>query len=244
MPRLAARSRFRPLPRRNDTDLDPIPVLLLRHGPVPLRSVAALHEDTRFELVTVDRMLPEWTSLARRVAGTIVATDSDPLSALVYAVTGGLTGPIALLYPKRYDSDSGELQAAGAAACYTLPVVKKDLDAIATLFATNAALTRVDGRLHLLFDPIALTVRFRDRSMRLSQREFAVLQFMSTFHGQPVAAHKLLEYVWGSDQRGTRPRQILDVYVFQLRRKLERLGLMNAIRTIRGVGYALAPTNS
>ncbi|HEU4994391.1 MAG TPA: winged helix-turn-helix domain-containing protein [Gemmatimonadaceae bacterium] len=209
-----------------------------------MRSLAPLHEDRRFELITTDRMLPEWTALARRVSGTIVATDEDPLSALVYAVTAGLTGPMALLYPKHYGGDSRELRAAGAAACHTLPVMKKHLDSIADLFATSASLMRVDGRLHLLFDPIALTVRFRDQSVRLSQREFAVLQFMSSFEGQPVAAHKLLEYVWGSHRGGSRPRQILDVYIFQLRRKLERIGLRNAITTVRGVGYALAPTNS
>lgn len=240
MSRLAARSQPRQSQRRADADHDPLPVLLLRHSAVSVRHVAALHEDRRFELIAVDRMLPEWTGLARRVAGTIVATEDDPLSALVYAITGGLTGPIALLYPRRYGMDARELKAAGAAECFTLPLTTRHLDAIASLFAANASLARVDGRLHLVFDPIALTVRFRDQCVRLSQREFAVLQFMSTFHGEPVAAHKLLEYVWGG-RGGSRPRQILDVYIFQLRRKLERLSLGNAIVTVRGVGYALVP---
>ena len=40
-------------------------------------------------------------------------------------------------------------------------------------------------------------------------------------------------------ETGDRPRQILDVYVFQLRKKLERLGLRGAISTVRGFGYAL-----
>ena len=75
--------------------------------------------------------------------------------------------------------------------------------------------------------------------MRLSQREFAVLHRLSGHHGRPVSAEDLLTSVWGDAPTIERTRQILDVYIFQLRKKLERLGLSGAVSTVRGFGYAL-----
>jgi DNA-binding response OmpR family regulator len=52
-----------------------------------------------------------------------------------------------------------------------------------------------------------------------------------------------MTYVWGdSDLRDG--RKILDVYIFQLRKKLKGLGLSGAISTLRGFGYSLTPASS
>jgi DNA-binding response OmpR family regulator len=217
----------------------PIPVLLLRHGPVGMRELAALHDDERFELFVADRLTPEWTSFAQRVAGVIVVTDGDPMNALLYAVTGGIKGPIVLMFSRRYGTECREFIAAGASACITTPVTIRDLDRVVPILSTNASLSRVDKTLGLLLDPITLTVRLQDQSVRLTQREFAVLQCLSSYQGRPVAAHKLVSYVWGDRSSHDDSRNILDVYVFQLRKKLERLGLKGAISTVRGLGYAL-----
>lgn len=218
---------------------DPLPVLLLRHGPVPIREFAALHTDQRLELFVADQLTPAWTSFAERVAGTIVVSDGDPMSALLYAVTGGIKGVIVLMVPPRYKSDCQDFIAAGAAACVGTPVTREDLDRIVPLFASHASLSRIDKTSGLLLDPITHTVRLHDSCMRLTQREFAVLQCLSSYQGRPVAAHKLVAYVWGERAATDGSRNILDVYVCQLRRKLERLGLKGAISTVRGLGYAL-----
>ena len=97
----------------------------------------------------------------------------------------------------------------------------------------------MDKTLGLLLDPITQTVRYREQCVRLTQREFAVLQCLSSYDGKPVAAHKLVTYVWGDRAVADGSRNLLDVYVFQLRKKLERLGLKGAITTLRGLGYAL-----
>jgi DNA-binding winged helix-turn-helix (wHTH) protein len=222
------------------TQSDPLPVLVLRHGAASMRALSVLANDSRLELVVVDHLSPEWSAFAQRAAGTFVVTEGDPLNALVYAVSGGVTGPIIMMFAKRYAVDCNTLIDAGAADCVVTPVTKKDLDRVVSLLASTASFARVDGRLHLLLDPIARTARYHDKCIRLSQREFAVLQCLSSYHGRAVAAHKLLNYVWGERSEGTRPRQILDVYIFQLRRKLERLGLADAITTVRGLGYALS----
>lgn len=219
--------------------LEPVPLLLLRRGPVPLRSLAALHADQRVELFVTDELTPDWISLAQRVAGTLVATEDDPLSALGYAITAGMTGPFVVAMAKRYKLDCHDLIAAGAIACVTMPIVKTDVDRMIPLLMRHSGPARMDGTLRLLLDPIGRVVRYRDRSVRFSQREFALLHCLSSHRGRPVSAEELLTYVWGDAKSAERSRQILDVYVYQLRKKLERLGLGGAISTVRAFGYAL-----
>jgi hypothetical protein len=222
-----------------DSERDPLPVVLLRRGNVTVRDIEPLYNDRRIELIVMDRLSAEATSLARRVAGAVVATNEDPLNALVYAVSGGLQHPIVMLHSARYRTKCKDLRATGASDCFQMPLSPKALDRIVDTFGASSALARVDGALRLILDPIALAVRHGDKSTRLTQREFAVLQFLSSYHGRPVAAEKIIEYVWSNLVGGKRPRQILDVYVFQLRRKLERVGLDDAITTVRGIGYCL-----
>ena len=81
-----------------------------------MRELTALHNDPRFELFVADRLTPDWASFAQRVAGTIVVTDGDPLSALLYTVTGGIKGTIILMFGKRYGMECKDFIAAGASA--------------------------------------------------------------------------------------------------------------------------------
>lgn len=204
-----------------------------------MRSLTALHEDQRLELFVADELTPEWIAMAKRMAGVLVATEGDPLSAFGYAVTGGLTNPIVVTMARRFRNQCEDLLAAGAAGCLLMPVSEADLDSIVPLLTSQSGASRIDTTLRLLLDPVGLVARHHDKSVRLSQREFAVLHCMSSHRGRPVSAEELLTYVWGDSQSSDRTRQILDVYIFQLRKKLDRLGLKGAIATIRGFGYAL-----
>jgi DNA-binding response OmpR family regulator len=221
-----------------------------------MRELAALHADLRVELFVTEELTPDWISFARRVAGTLVATEGDPLSALGYAVTAGMTGPIVVAMARRYRTDCSDLIAAGAIACVTMPIAKADVDRMLPLLSAHAAPARMDSTLRLLLDPISRVVRFREKCVRLSQREFAVLHCLSSHGGRPVSAEELLTDVWGGAAGGRgsggggrgdtrsaeRSRQILDVYIFQLRKKLEQIGLRGAISTVRAFGYSLGQT--
>lgn len=226
---------------RQAADVEPLPVVLLRRGPVSLRALGTLHTDPRLELLVTDEMTPEWSALSQRVAGLIVATEHDPLNAFVYAVTSQVRAPIIVAMSKRYQSDRADVISAGAVACITMPVGERDIDGLLPLLGERARLARIDSTLRLLLDPIARVARFRDRAARLSQREFALLHYLSSRRGRPVAADELLRHVWGDGGNGSAPhsRQILDVYVHQLRKKLDALGLKGAIVTVRMFGYAL-----
>jgi DNA-binding response OmpR family regulator len=209
-----------------------------------MRNLAALHADQRLELFVADELTPEWISFAQRVAGTVVATEDEPLSALGYAVTAGMTGPLVIAMVRRYRPDCQDLIAAGAIACVTMPVAKSDLDRMIPILMKHAGPARMDGTLRLLLDPIGRVVWYRNRSVRLSQREFALLHCLSSHSGRPVSAEELLTYVWGDAKFADRSRQILDVYVCQLRRKLEPLGLKGAVSTVRAFGYALVQVSA
>jgi len=221
--------------------IDPLPVLLLRRGRVSLRALDALSADARLELFPVAELSADAVALARRVAAVLVATNGDPLDALTYVVTAGITAPIVVALNATHRKDAADALAAGATACITMPVKRGDVDKVVKELVAGTAASRVDSTLRLLLDPIGRIARFQERSVRLSQREFALLHSLSSRRGRPVPADELLRDVWGeADQT----RSILDVYIFALRKKLDRLGLHGAIATVRGYGYALVQVTS
>lgn len=218
---------------------DPVPVLVVRRGPLSLRALGALEHDQRVELYVTDELTPDWLSFAHRVAGIIAVTGTDPFSALGYVVTAEVTCPIVVAMSRRHRGDAADLIAAGAATVVTTPLGAADVDRMLPILSTHAAPTRMDGGLRLLFDPISRVVRCRNKVVRLSPREFALLHCLSEQRGRPVPAEAIMTYVWGDTEVGD-GRKILDVYVFQLRRKLRTLGLADAISTVRGFGYSLS----
>jgi hypothetical protein len=221
--------------------VDPFPVLVVRRGPLSLRGLAALERDLRVELFVADELTPDWVSFARRVSAVLVVTEDDPLSALGYAVTAGVTCPIIVAMARRFRTDCTDLFAAGAVACVTTPVTKADVDALMPVLMSHAAAARMDGTLRLLLDPISRVVRYRNKVARLTLREFALLHCLSAQSGRPVPAEALMNYVWGDADVRDGTRKILDVYIFQLRKKLKGIGLTDAISTVRGFGHTLVP---
>jgi DNA-binding response OmpR family regulator len=177
-------------------------------------------------------------SFAQRVAGTILVASSDPLGELAYAATAGVRSPIILAMHKRYRHDARDLIEAGAAACITLPITPRDIGRVLPMLARAAAPVHVDAQLKLLLDPINRVVRYGDKTVRLSQREFAVLHCLSSKQERPVSAGELLRTVW-SDGGAAATRLILEVYISHLRKKLKRLGLKDPIQTVRRFGYLL-----
>lgn len=223
----------------HSADIDPLPLLLVRRGPVSMRQLGALQDDRRLELFVVDELTPEWVAFAHRVTAVMVATVGDPLAALLYLLTAGITRHIVVAHAVQYKKDSRDLLSAGASSCITMPITRADVDRLLRGDVMRSGLTRVEPTLRLVLDPVARNVRYHDKTVRLSQREFAVLHCLSNYSGRAVPADKLFMQVWG-DTQATTQRQLLDVYICQLRKKLEQLGLKGAISTVRGFGYALA----
>lgn len=225
-------------------DLEPLPILVLRRGPLSLRALGALEHDPRVELYFADELTPDWASFAKRVAAVVVVTERDPFSALGYVVTAEVRCPIVVAMSRRFRLECRDLIAAGAAACVTTPFTEGDVDRLLPIIALQAAPTRIDGTLRLLLDPISRVARYRDKVVRLTLREFALLHCLSSQRGRPVPAETLMTYVWGDTDVRDGTRKILDVYIFQLRKKLKNIGLNGAISTVRGFGYSLSPIST
>ena len=76
-----------------------------------------------------------------------------------------------------------------------------------------------------------------ERSIELTQREFELLEYLMRNERIVVPRQRLLEEVWGYDPFAT--TNTIEVFVSNLRRKLEAGGEPRLLHTIRGAGYVL-----
>lgn len=90
----------------------------------------------------------------------------------------------------------------------------------------------------LILDPREHTVERGGRPIRLTAREFDLLELFLRRPRQVLTRDIILEHIWGY-QDDIPESNIVDVYVRYLRNKLEAAGEPRLIQTVRGVGYVL-----
>jgi two-component system, OmpR family, response regulator MprA len=89
----------------------------------------------------------------------------------------------------------------------------------------------------LSLNPDTHEVRRAEREIELTQREFELLEYLMRNERIVVPRQRLLEEVWGYDPFAT--TNTIEVFVSNLRRKLEAGGEPRLLHTIRGAGYVL-----
>ena len=89
----------------------------------------------------------------------------------------------------------------------------------------------------LSLNPDTHEVRRSERDVELTQREFELLEYLMRNERIVVPRQRLLEEVWGYDPFAT--TNTIEVFVSNLRRKLEAGGEARLLHTIRGAGYVL-----
>jgi DNA-binding response OmpR family regulator len=89
----------------------------------------------------------------------------------------------------------------------------------------------------LRLDPGTRRLVRDDTEIRLTTREFAVLEFLMRRDGTVAAKSEILDHVWGIDFAGD--PNVVEVYIGYLRRKIDQPFGSNLIRTVRGAGYHL-----
>lgn len=89
----------------------------------------------------------------------------------------------------------------------------------------------------LALDPATFEVRRGGRPVRLTAREFALLEVLARHPGQVFAQERLIEAVWDADFSAE--SNILEVYIRSLRRKVDDGRRDGLIETVRGAGYRL-----
>jgi len=89
----------------------------------------------------------------------------------------------------------------------------------------------------LAVKPTQHTATVGEFTLNLTAKEFAVLEYLAQYNGQVITRTMLMEHVWGSDFETF--SNVVDVYIRNLRRKLEKYSQKSLIKTIRGKGYIL-----
>jgi two-component system copper resistance phosphate regulon response regulator CusR len=93
---------------------------------------------------------------------------------------------------------------------------------------------RVDD---LELDLVSHRARRGGRDIELTNREFALLEFLMAASPRPVSKTAILEHVWGHHfDSGT---NVVNVYIRHLRDKIEADAARPLLHTVRGLGFVL-----
>jgi two-component system, OmpR family, response regulator len=90
----------------------------------------------------------------------------------------------------------------------------------------------------LALDPATRTTTVGGTDVSLSPREFALLEALLDRRGAVVTRTELLDRVWDSSYDGV--SNVVDVYVRNLRDKIDRRFGVELIHTVRGAGYRIS----
>ena len=108
----------------------------------------------------------------------------------------------------------------------------------------HSIVRRANGQKNVLIECGALTLNvitrealYHGKSVEFTNREFALLEYMSQTPGRILTRTQIYEHVWGYDfDPGT---NLVDVYIRKIRSKLAEIHDADVIETIRGTGYRI-----
>lgn len=75
------------------------------------------------------------------------------------------------------------------------------------------------------------------KNIQLSTKEFAILEYLIQNKGNVVSRQKLENHIWNYDYQGG--SNMIDVYIKNLRMKMDKDFKVKLIHTVRGIGYVL-----
>ncbi len=181
-----------------------------------------------YDLVLLDAMLP----------------GMDGFTLLQELRAGGHSVPVLMLTARSDVTDKVHGLDSGADYYLTKPFEPEELLAcIRLLLRRGNSGVRLDdaltcGDLHLESGTFLLSCQ--ERSVRLSRREYDLMELLMRNGTQIVTKEQLLLKVWGYDSDAEDNN--VEVYISFLRRKLTHLHSAVRIKTIRMVGYCLEVT--
>lgn len=84
-------------------------------------------------------------------------------------------------------------------------------------------------------DRLTREVTCNQQSVELTTREFNLLKYLMRSPGRVFTRTQILEHVWGYDFSPN--TNVVDVCIQRIRKKIERVGGVSCIESVRGVGY-------
>lgn len=163
---------------------------------------------------------------------------TDGLRLLKKLRADGTTTPILVLSARDQVSDRIESLNQGADDYVTKPFSFQELSARAGAILRRKSDPALNVRRveDLEMDPVTRKVHRGSREVKLSPREFELLQMLMRRAGETVSRQNLLEQCWGTQETDS---NLVDVYVNYLRKKIDVQGVDKLIHTVRGAGYRL-----
>lgn len=195
-------------------------VTLAESGEEGLR--AALHDPPA--LIVLDLMLP----------------GVDGLEVCNRLRTAGEEMPILMLTAKESVPDRVAGLKAGADDYLIKPFALEELLARIEALLRRHDSTTPDESLRfedLALDPLAYTAQRGDRPLALTAKEFEVLEYFMRHPRQVLTRDQLYEALWGYDFGPD--SNVIEVFMRNIRSKMEAAGEPRLLHTMRGVGYVL-----
>jgi len=90
----------------------------------------------------------------------------------------------------------------------------------------------------LEIDRVAHQVKRTGTLIKLTSKEYALLEYLAVNAGRVLSRTMIMEHVW--DESFESLTNIVDVYVRQLRAKIDEPFEQKLIQTVRGVGYTIS----
>jgi two-component system OmpR family response regulator len=150
----------------------------------------------------------------------------------------GVWTPILMLTAKDGEYDEAEALDTGADDFLSKPfsyvVLVARLRALLRRGAPKVVTMRIGS---LSLDPARRSCRRGEKEIELTRREFTLLEALMRRDGVVASKDELLEEVWGPEFEGD--RNIVEVYVGYLRRKIDDGNDAHLLHTVRGAGYRI-----
>ncbi|MDD5274632.1 MAG: response regulator transcription factor [Methylovulum sp.] len=183
-----------------------------------------LAKDNHYDLLIVDRMLPQLDGL------TLVKTLRST----------GTTVPVLFLTTMCGIDDRVEGLNAGADDYLVKPFAFSELTARVNALLRRPRTTVEQNVLHvqdLELDLLKRVVKRGGQAVELQPTEFRLLEYLVRHAGQVVSRTMLLENVW--DFHFDPKTNMVETHISRLRGKLNTGGKPDLIQTIRGAGYII-----
>lgn len=182
--------------------------------------------DNTYNLILLDVMLPRL----------------DGLGVLKEIRNAGINIPILMLTARGDVQDRVKGLDTGADDYLAKPFSMSELMArIRAMLRRNGQKDPVlkTGSLHL--DTVSRTVTCDGAALKLTVKEFSILEFLLHNKGSVVSRFNMAEHVWGDNFDPFSMSNFVDVHIKNLRRKIKFEKGQTPIRTVRGIGFIIDP---
>ena len=186
-----------------------------------------LAETENYDLVILDLMLP-------KIDGSVVCRELR---------NKGIKTPILILTAKTTLDDKVAGLNSGADDYLTKPFAFLELSArVSALIRRSQRISATQLSVaDLVVDPTRHLVKRGARLIKLTPKEFSILELLLRRKDEVVSRTVITEHVWDYNFDGM--SNVVDVFMAALRKKIGDTGKKKIIQTVHGVGYQIASEN-